>query len=167
MGRRRIFDHLARSGESGSARRDGCGRCGRSAGSGARRAARHLVLLGTAAAMVASGIGAAPLAAQSRDEPPAPPWDVTRPRGKARLISFTTDEGTWLSPDVSPDGRRFLFQIAGENPGADVNARARLEELAFADAVDGQRGQPCRVDLHEPEVARAVAVVPDRFWVER
>src|SRR5262245_45208845 len=43
-----------------------------------------------------------------------PPWDVTTPRGKTRKISFTTDEGTWLSPDVSPDGRTIAFDMVGD-----------------------------------------------------
>ena len=30
-------------------------------------------------------------------------WDVTRARGKTRDISFNTEEGTWMSVDISPD----------------------------------------------------------------
>lgn len=41
-------------------------------------------------------------------------WDVTQPRGKTRVISFTTDEGTWLSVDVSPDGQTIAFDMVGE-----------------------------------------------------
>ena len=50
------------------------------------------------------------LAAQGRGEE----WDVTQPRGKTRVISFTTDEGTWLSVDVSPDGQTIAFDMVGE-----------------------------------------------------
>jgi Tol biopolymer transport system component len=32
----------------------------------------------------------------------------------ARTIRFTTDEATWISLDVSPDGRRIVFDILGD-----------------------------------------------------
>jgi Tol biopolymer transport system component len=38
-------------------------------------------------------------------------WDVTLPRGETRLIDFTTDEGTWMSVDVSPDGEWIVFDL--------------------------------------------------------
>ena len=40
-------------------------------------------------------------------------WDVTKPRGKTRQIDFTTTEGTWMSVDVSPDGRWLVFDLLG------------------------------------------------------
>ncbi|MDH3519227.1 MAG: amidohydrolase family protein [Myxococcales bacterium] len=47
---------------------------------------------------------------------PAPPsraeaWDVTAPRGRTREIDFVTREGTWMSLDVSPDGRWLVFDL--------------------------------------------------------
>ena len=38
-------------------------------------------------------------------------WDVSIPRGKTRTISFTTQEGTWMSVDISPDGKWVIFFI--------------------------------------------------------
>ena len=40
-----------------------------------------------------------------------PKWDVTKPRGKTREINFTTTEGTWMSVDVSPDGKWLVFDL--------------------------------------------------------
>ncbi len=40
-------------------------------------------------------------------------WDVTQPRGRTRTIDFTTDEGTWMSIDVSPDGSWIAFDLLG------------------------------------------------------
>ena len=31
-----------------------------------------------------------------------------------RKIKFTTDEGTWLSLDVSPDGKTIVFELMGD-----------------------------------------------------
>jgi len=38
-------------------------------------------------------------------------WDVTKARGRTRKIDFTTDEGTRMSVDVSPDGRWLVFDL--------------------------------------------------------
>ena len=40
-------------------------------------------------------------------------WDVTLARGETREIDFTTDEGTWMSMDISPDGRWVIFDMLG------------------------------------------------------
>jgi Tol biopolymer transport system component/imidazolonepropionase-like amidohydrolase len=40
-------------------------------------------------------------------------WDVTQPRGATREIDFNTDEGTWLSLDISPDGNWLTFDLLG------------------------------------------------------
>ncbi|HEY3119550.1 MAG TPA: amidohydrolase, partial [Vicinamibacteria bacterium] len=42
------------------------------------------------------------------------PWKVDDPHGPSRTITFTTDEGTWLSLDVHPDGRRVVFSLLGD-----------------------------------------------------
>jgi dipeptidyl aminopeptidase/acylaminoacyl peptidase len=36
------------------------------------------------------------------------------PLKPARKIDFTTDEGTWLSLDVSPDGKLIVFELLGD-----------------------------------------------------
>jgi Tol biopolymer transport system component len=40
-------------------------------------------------------------------------WDVTLARDDTRTVDFTTDEGTWLSVDVSPDGTWMVFDLLG------------------------------------------------------
>jgi Tol biopolymer transport system component/imidazolonepropionase-like amidohydrolase len=39
------------------------------------------------------------------------PWDVTKARGQTREIDFLTKEGTWMSADLSPDGRWVVFDL--------------------------------------------------------
>ena len=41
-------------------------------------------------------------------------WDVTLPRGETRTIDFETDEGTWTSLDVSPDGQWIAFDLLAQ-----------------------------------------------------
>lgn len=41
-------------------------------------------------------------------------WNVERPSGPSKIISFTTDEGTWMDVDVSPDGKEIVFDLLGD-----------------------------------------------------
>jgi len=55
------------------------------------------------AGLCLAAMAAAPQAEES--------WDVTRPRGVTREIDFTTQEGTKMSVDISPDGRWVVFDL--------------------------------------------------------
>lgn len=42
-------------------------------------------------------------------------WNVSAPKlGDSKEISFTTDEGTWMNLDVSPDGKQIVFDLLGD-----------------------------------------------------
>jgi imidazolonepropionase-like amidohydrolase/Tol biopolymer transport system component len=41
-------------------------------------------------------------------------WDVTTPPGPYKEIEFTTNEGTWMNLDVSPDGKEIVFDLLGD-----------------------------------------------------
>ena len=43
-----------------------------------------------------------------------PAWDVSAEHGKTKSVRFSTDEGTWLDLDVSPDGKRIVFSMMGD-----------------------------------------------------
>ncbi len=42
------------------------------------------------------------------------PWDVTVPHAPHDTLRFETREGTWMTVDVSPDGRTLLFDLLGD-----------------------------------------------------
>ncbi len=45
----------------------------------------------------------------------APSWDVNAPPGqRTRAVPITTDEGTWMNVDVSPDGQTIAFDLLGD-----------------------------------------------------
>ena len=47
--------------------------------------------------------------AQEKDK-----WDVEKPTGPSKTISFNTDEGTYMNVDVSPDGKNIVFDLLGD-----------------------------------------------------
>ncbi len=55
----------------------------------------------------------APLILAAQAPTPAK-WSVEDIHGPSRKIAFTTDEGTWISVDVSPDGKSIVFDLLGD-----------------------------------------------------
>src|SRR5215218_4037084 len=54
-------------------------------------------------------------AEQSREAAKKPePWDVEGDHGPTTSVEFDTDEGTWMSCDVSPDGKTIVFDLLGD-----------------------------------------------------
>ncbi len=45
-------------------------------------------------------------------------WDVNNPGGPFKDVAFTTNEGTWINVDVSPDGKEIVFDLLGDIYGA-------------------------------------------------
>lgn len=42
-------------------------------------------------------------------------WDVTNPDlGETTEVTFSTDEGTWMNLDISPDGSQIVFDMLGD-----------------------------------------------------
>ena len=70
-----------------------------------RRVLVGAVIAGTVAALAAA---APPLPPQAEPE-----WDIRVPRGAVREIDFVTDQGTWMSVDLSPDGAWIVFDLLG------------------------------------------------------
>ncbi|MCD6013280.1 MAG: amidohydrolase [Flavipsychrobacter sp.] len=61
-------------------------------------------------------------------------WDVNNPGGPGKDVTFTTNEGTWICLDVSPDGRDIAFDILGDiyiMPSGGGEAKALRQGLAM------------------------------------
>jgi len=43
-----------------------------------------------------------------------PKWDVAAALGPTTKLEFDTSEGTWMNVDVSPDGKRIVFDLLGD-----------------------------------------------------
>src|SRR6267378_3552080 len=82
----------------------------------------HAVALPSGESMLALLV-AATLAVQQ--PPPPPPHDTTKrdttkvkldslPLKTTRTVTFETSEGTWISLDVSPDGKTIVFELMGD-----------------------------------------------------
>lgn len=41
-------------------------------------------------------------------------WDVNNPEGPSKTVEFTTNEGTWMNLDLSPDGKQIVFDLLGD-----------------------------------------------------
>ena len=54
-----------------------------------------------------------PVAAQ-QDKPQDKKWDVSADLGPVSKLAFETSEGTWMNIDVSPDGKRVVFDLLGD-----------------------------------------------------
>ncbi len=52
--------------------------------------------------------------ADTAKSPESKDWFVNEPHGPADTLRFETDEATWMSVDVSPDGRTLVFDILGD-----------------------------------------------------
>ncbi len=60
-------------------------------------------------------VQALPFQDESKEaEKKAEKWDVEGDHGPSTMIEFDTDEGTWMSLDVSPDGRWIVFDLLGD-----------------------------------------------------
>ena len=80
--------------------------------------------------VLAIALWAVPPVSPNSQAAPDQSWSVENPGGPTKPLEFTATEGTWISVDVSPDGRNIAFDLLGhiyEMPVGGGDAR-RLTE---------------------------------------
>ncbi|MFP5285446.1 MAG: TolB family protein, partial [Thermoanaerobaculia bacterium] len=79
----------------------------------------------------ADGKGAEPSEEQTKKDEK---WDVNNPPGPLSTVTIDVTEGTWMSLDVSPDGREIAFDLLGDIyviPMAGGEAKALTSDIAW------------------------------------
>ena len=74
---------------------------------------RHCVLA-AALVLLAGTANAAKEKEPVKPKPKDPAADINAPEPGSRKIAFATDQGTWTSLDISPDGSTIVFDILGD-----------------------------------------------------
>ncbi|MCC2618218.1 amidohydrolase family protein [Aestuariibacter halophilus] len=97
-----------------------------------QRILRNGLLIGTASCALTI---ASPVLAQSEDDTDSKPeWDITAPPFPLHDLTIKTDEITWSSLDITPDGEQMVFDMLGNIFVVDANggdAKALTQDFAW------------------------------------
>ncbi|RQO58600.1 amidohydrolase [Paucibacter sp. KBW04] len=76
--------------------------------------AATLALLLACTSPLNTSVAAEAAPAKTEPKPAAKAWDVNKPPGEAKTVNIDTRSGTWMSVDVSPDGKHLVFDLLGD-----------------------------------------------------
>jgi Tol biopolymer transport system component/imidazolonepropionase-like amidohydrolase len=91
-------------------------------------------ILKISALLLLSGLSTASIAQEKDKEKEKKKWDVNNPGGPSKEVAFTTNEGTWMNVDISPDGKDLVFDLLGDiyvMPATGGEARTLRQGLAM------------------------------------
>ena len=88
-------------------------------------------------ALLLSGTAAV---AAAQDESKKSTWDVSAPPGERRDVAIDTRSGTWMSVDLSPDGKRVAFATI-VNPAQTSNGKVQGQQDIWVINADGSGRQ--------------------------
>ena len=71
-------------------------------------------------------------------QPPEKKWDINDDLGPVSKLAFDTNEGTWMNVDVSPDGRRVVFDLLGDLYTVPLDTGGAATRLTGGPAFDMQ-----------------------------
>ncbi len=115
------------------------------------------------AVILALGMAVPPAFAQTAQDKPAEKKEEkkeekkrTLPLKPERTIEFTTDEGTWISLDLTPDGKTIIFELMGDLYSLPI-AGGEAKRLAVSDSAN-KDGDTMAFDS-QPSVS------PDGKWI--
>jgi hypothetical protein len=66
------------------------------------------------------------ISASAQEKKEATKWDVEKYKGQTKNFTITTDEGTWMNLDVSPDGKEIVFDLLGDIYKISINGGVQL-----------------------------------------
>ena len=98
------------------------------------RGCHHVVAFGAALALLCGAPALGKPAPKADKKAAKPAWDVEQPKVASRQQTIDVQTGTWMSLDVSPDGKKIVFDLLGDlyvMPITGGRAKALTHSLAW------------------------------------
>ncbi|MEE2835313.1 MAG: amidohydrolase, partial [Myxococcota bacterium] len=98
------------------------------------RGCHHVVAFGAALVLLCGAPAQGKPAPKADKKAAKPSWDIEQPKVASRQQAIDVQTGTWMSLDVSPDGKKIVFDLLGDlyvMPITGGRAKALTHSLAW------------------------------------